>query len=385
MAIHRSRISVIAAAGAAGLALSACGGGNSEADTSGGTHKVGVILPLSGPGSLIGKDTESALKVFQEIDPGAEGLNITYIVCDDETTPTGASTCARKLVQQDNVDMVYGPIFAGMFEGAKPVLQNGPPSITSSPYSVPPANSSIFAASGAALDLDRTTLEFAKERGYKKVAVLATTDHTGQTALENIKEVNKDLGLDITVETMGPADADVSAQLTKLKQGDPDYIYVAAAGAAGGVALKGMDQQGMDIPTAMIWSNTTSSFFDASRQFLPTELVFAMSPSWLPDELDDAEKAKQVKDLQAGFEKETGSEISFVVQGAYDSFQLINATLKESGGDKEKGLKYLSNLENFDGLNWTISYTPEDHRGSNSSNYVMMRYDGDSDSWSTSK
>ncbi|MEP7739583.1 ABC transporter substrate-binding protein [Nocardioides sp. 31GB23] len=386
MKAYQSKILATAIAGVSALAMAGCGGGDDTASSGAdGNYQVGVILPLTGPASLIGTDFESALKVFQDIDPDAQDVDIEYVVCDDETTPEGAANCARKLVQQDQVDMVFGPILGGTFEAAKAVLQAGPPTITSSPYVDPPAGSSVFTASGSAIDLDRTTLEYAKAKGYQKVAVLAASDTTGQTAVDNLNELNEEMDLDITVETMAPTDVDVSAQLNRLKNTDPDYVYVAASGAAAGVALKGLDLLGMsDIPTAMIWSNTTSSFFEAAQDFLPTDLEFAVAPSWLPDELEDAERAQQVKDFQAAFEKETGAAPSFVVQGVYDSFQLISSTLEEGGGDKQKMLDYLSGLTDFQGLNWTLSYSDENHRGSDTGNYVMMRYDGATGSWSLS-
>jgi branched-chain amino acid transport system substrate-binding protein len=356
---------------------------NSASD-SGKTYKVGVILSLTGPAAAIGTDFKTALNVFRKIDKNAASVNIDYIVCDDQTTPEGAATCARKLIQQDKVSLMYGPIVSGVFSGAQPVLAAGPPDITPSPYVDPDPKTPIFSASGSAVDLDQTTMQYAKDKGYQNVGVLAATDTTGQTAVADVKAANKSLGLHLSFESMGPNDVDVSSQLNRLKQDHVQYVYIAASGAAAGVALKGMKLVGLNVPTALIWSNTTNAFLQASKSVLPSDTEFAMAPSWLPDKLGDPARAAQIKAFQAAFKQASGSPVSFVVQGTYDAFQLIVDALKNAGDDKQALLDYLQGLTDFQGLNWKLSYSSSNHRGSETGNYVMMRYDGSTDTWSLS-
>lgn len=379
----RSKVALIAALA---LSAAACGGSESDSTTTGSgdstgaaaneSYKVGVILPLTGPAAAIGTDFNTGLEVFRDIDPDAEGLDIEYVVCDDKSTPDGAAACARQVIQQDQVDMIYGPVISGTHSGARPVLLTGPPAITPSPYATAQGGEPIFSASGNSLDLDTTTLQLAADRGYERVAVLATTDTTGETAVENLKTANEKFDLDISVERMGPTDVDASAQLNRLLQNDPEYIYVATSGAAAGVALKGLKQLGADLPTALIWSNTTNGFLKAAEPVFPSETLYAVAPAWLPETLDDKDRAEQIKKFQEAFEERAGAPVSFVVQGAYDAFQLIAVALKEAGGEKEALMDYLEGLEDFQGLNWKLSYSEENHIGEAEGNYTMMTYSG---------
>lgn len=346
------------------------------------SFSVGVILPLTGPAASIGADFEAGLAVFGEIDPTAAQMDIEFIVCDNETTPDGASSCALRLSQQDNVDMIYGPVISGMHAGATPVLAGGPPSVTPSPYVSVEEGDPIFSAAGRASDLDRTTLEYAAERGFERVAVLATTDTTGETAVQNVQAANEDLGLEVAIERMGPGDVDVSSQINRLLETDPEYVYIGASGAAVGVALQGFSQAGSDLPTALIWSNTTKGFLDAAGPVMPTETLYGLAPSWLPENIDDPERAQLIRDFQEAFEAEVGTPPSFVVQGGYDAFQLIAASLLNTGGDSDAVVEYIEGLTNFQGLNWLLSYSETNRLGSESGNYVMMRYDPTDGSWS---
>lgn len=353
----------------------------SDLPGSGQSFRVGVILPLTGPGGAIGQDFEIGLRTFEQIDPTAAQIGIEFVVCDDETSPEGASSCALRLSQQDNVDMIYGPVLSGMHAGATPVLAGGPPSITPSPYVSIEEGDPIFSGSGRSSDLDRTTLQYAADRGFERVAVLATTDTTGETTVQNLMAANEEIGLELAIERMGPGDVDVSAQVNRLLESDPQYIYIGASGAATGVAIQSLSQLGADLPTALIWSNTTAAFLSAAGPSMPSETLYGIAPAWLPELLTDEERAQLVRDFKAAFEAAAGEPPSFVVQGGYDSFQLIASALLNAGNDRDAIIEYLEGLTDFQGLNWSLSFSDTNHMGNPDGNYVMMRYDPGTNSW----
>jgi branched-chain amino acid transport system substrate-binding protein len=392
------RISIVLLAGlsALSLGLTACSssgaGGGDGASTSGGrsgssnaasgkSYKIGVILPLTGPAADIGKDYQALAEVFKSVDPVGKALNSTYVFCDDKTSPDGAVACAQKLKQQDKVDIVYGPIIAGIQAAAATVFGDNIPSITSSPDVYPASNTPVFSASGNSHGFTTATLQFAKDHGWQRVAILATSDATGQTAIDDINDANKTIGLDISVERMGPTDTDATPELNRLLQKKPQYIWLASTGASVGVGLKGLKQLGANIPTALIWSNTTNSFLAAAKDSFPSQTYFAMAPAWLPDTLTDKTRADQIKAFQAAYKDKTGEPISFVVQGGYDGFQLLFDALSKVSSNVAKVKSYIESLRSFQGLNWALSYSPTKHSGGDEKSYVMMQYTASSNTW----
>jgi branched-chain amino acid transport system substrate-binding protein len=349
------------------------------------SFKVGAILPLTGPAGAIGQDFEAALRVFERIDPTAAKINIEFVVCDDGTTPDGASACALRLIQQDRVDMIYGPVISGLHAAATPVLAGGPPSMSPSPYISVEQGDPIFSAAGRATDLDRSVLQFAADRGYSRVAVLATTDTTGETAVKNLQAANASIGLSVAIERMGPGDVDVSAQANRLLETDPEMVYIASSGAATGVALQAFAQLEADLPTALIWSNTSPAFLRAAGPVMPSETLYALAPSWLADNVADADRARLITAFKDSFEQESGAKPSFLVQGGYDAFQLIASALLTVGNDKAAIVNYLENLTDFQGLNWQLSYSATNHLGKDTGNYQMFRYDPASGNWSLAR
>jgi branched-chain amino acid transport system substrate-binding protein len=81
------------------------------------TLKVGFIMPLSGPISIVGVGLSRAVELYFDKVNGEGGLKLgkdTYklalIAEDDKNDPTAAATAAKKLVYKDRVRFVFGTI-----------------------------------------------------------------------------------------------------------------------------------------------------------------------------------------------------------------------------------------------------------------------------------
>src|SRR5450759_1268581 len=94
---------------AGGLALAAGQYGPGASDTE---IKIGNIMPYSGPASaygIIGK-TEAAFFRMVNDQGGVNGRKIAFVSYDDAYSPPKAIEQARKLVESDQVLLIYGPL-----------------------------------------------------------------------------------------------------------------------------------------------------------------------------------------------------------------------------------------------------------------------------------
>jgi branched-chain amino acid transport system substrate-binding protein len=87
--------------------------------TSGPSYTVGVLADLTGPGSNTGDTTEDGIKAGIGL-ANSEGYHIHYVLADTQTSPGGALTAAKKLVEQDHVLAVIQISVVGF--GAAPYL-----------------------------------------------------------------------------------------------------------------------------------------------------------------------------------------------------------------------------------------------------------------------
>jgi len=109
------KLTGVAAAGyAASPLLSACGGGAS------GPVKIGVLLPYSDIYAVLGESITEAMKMyFDSVGNEAGGRQIEIIAEDTELKPDVAQQKARKLVEQDEVDLVAGVVSSGVLMGLR--------------------------------------------------------------------------------------------------------------------------------------------------------------------------------------------------------------------------------------------------------------------------
>ncbi len=73
--------------------------------------KVGVMATLEGTYTVLGQDSVRGFEVaLKEHNAQAGGHKIEYIVASTDTTPDSAVRAARKLVEQDGVSIILGPL-----------------------------------------------------------------------------------------------------------------------------------------------------------------------------------------------------------------------------------------------------------------------------------
>jgi branched-chain amino acid transport system substrate-binding protein len=107
---NQSRQSRLARAFAASLVTLAVGCGAASAQSSG-PIKIGVLAPLTGPLATPGKDMADGLKLFWEQNKNqAGGRKVELVMADTTCNPDQALTQARRLVHQDKVHFILGPL-----------------------------------------------------------------------------------------------------------------------------------------------------------------------------------------------------------------------------------------------------------------------------------
>lgn len=93
-------------------ALLATGGARAEGN---GPITVGLLVTLSGPGSVLGQHARDGFELALKQRHGRlGGRDVNLVVVDDELKPDVAAARARRLIEQDRADFVVGPIFSNV-------------------------------------------------------------------------------------------------------------------------------------------------------------------------------------------------------------------------------------------------------------------------------
>lgn len=233
------------------LALSVAANAASAADI-----KIGVISILEGAFAALGQDgIRGAQLAVKEAGGSVDGKSVETIVMSSDASPDSAVNAARKLIEQDGVDIIVGPLSGG--EGlALRDLSKSYPGVTfingsSAAQDTTLRNSSEnffrFGGDGAQWMVGVGSYAF-NEMGYKSVAVVAEDYSFPYTQVLGFMSEYCEAGGKVPEKFWTPiGNKDYSSVVYSIPQ-DVDAIFVALGGADAVNFLTQYDQAGGDKP-----------------------------------------------------------------------------------------------------------------------------------------
>ncbi|MBB6454165.1 branched-chain amino acid transport system substrate-binding protein [Salirhabdus euzebyi] len=325
--------------------------------------KIGVLASLSGALEVYGKQTQQGfdLGIEYATDGTMEvaGRPIEIIYEDTETTPQVARQKALKLLEEDKVDFLVGSSSSGdtlavvdlaqEYEKIMIVEPAVADSITGENFNEyifrTARNSSQDAVAGAAAIADEGV----------KIATLAPDSAFGRDGISAFKEAAEGLGAEIVLEEYPPADAtDFTANIQKIIQAEPDYLFVVWAGAnTPWNQIADMDLQGKGIK---ISTGAPDIAALSTMQPLVGMEGFTVYYHDLPD--------NEVNDwLVQKMEEKHGTVPDLFTPGGMSAAISIVEALKQSEGDAT-GSKLIDIMEgmSFETPKGTMTFRPEDHQ-----------------------
>lgn len=79
-------------------------------DATGEPFTIGVLAPQTGPQASLGEDLINGVRLYFDQNPEVAGRAVRVLVEDTASDPQQGLSAARQLVEQDNVDMLFGMI-----------------------------------------------------------------------------------------------------------------------------------------------------------------------------------------------------------------------------------------------------------------------------------
>ena len=204
----------------------------------GGEISIGVVLPLTGAlAAPYGLPMQRGFELArEEISKSGQlnGAKITFITEDDQGTVKNAIDGYNKLIRQDGVPVILGPANSSQVREAFPIAQQNKVvaiSSLSSASGLSAIGDFNFRISLTTDVLVPTSIQITQEKlRYTKVATIY--DDTDLYSTDSNKVVREALtanGVEIlTTETYQTGETDFSTQLTRIKESNPDAIFISA-------------------------------------------------------------------------------------------------------------------------------------------------------------
>jgi branched-chain amino acid transport system substrate-binding protein len=219
--------------------------------------RVGVFMSLTGSTANFGISSVNGIKMAADEVNAAGGINgkqIELLVQDDRSDASEAATIVTKFVTQDQVHAVLGEVASSCSIAAAPIAQNAKvPMLTPSSTNPEVTKKGDFIFRSCFIDpvQGAAIAQFAaKTLNAKTAAIMVDRKNDYSTGLEKV--INETFtrmgGKIVAVQSYQEGDQDFNAQLTSLKGGNPEVIFVPGYYNDVGLIAKQARDKGITVP-----------------------------------------------------------------------------------------------------------------------------------------
>ena len=351
------------------------------------TIKLGAFFDLSGRASFIGTPTKLVAEMVVDkinSEGGINGKMLELEIGDTEGNPAKAASIAKKFIYKDDVVAIIGPTLTDTGMNVKKIADKakipivmtvgGDPVIMGGKFG---SFKWIFKSPQRSKTAVERMFMYLQEKGLTKVALLAGTDGFGKDGARWMKKLAPQYGIELVAEeSFGNRDTDMTAQLTKVKNSNPQAILAWTTGPAGSIIAKNKVQLGIDLPLFQCHGLPDPKYIELAGtasegdRMPSTKLMVA-------DQLADNDPQKPVIQEFIKLYKEKGYDKQFPINThsgyAWDAIMVIANAIKKVGTDAEALRSEIESTKNYIGISGTYNLTAEDHNGLDTNSMVMVQ------------
>ena len=328
-------------------------------------YELNAIIPLTGGGAFLGSDYVEVFKAMELLinsSGGIAGHPLKFVTADTQSNGQVDVQLVNGLIAK-HVPVFIDGAPATVCQASLPLVEkSGPVDYCLSPAIHPPIGGYAFTVNASTFDLASVSLRNFRERGWKRVATLTSTDASGQDYDRAIPAVlalpeNRDLHL-VAQEHFNPSDISVAAQVARIKAADPQVLLALTTGTSLGTVFRALRDAGVNVPVSTNSPNMTYAQMSAYAASLPTALYFptlrAMTPNeTLPGPLHDAQ-AVYLKAFRAIGVKPDGGHAN-----AWDATMIVINAVRHLGPNAtaQEIRDYILHLHGYVGANGIYDFT----------------------------
>ncbi|HVV93714.1 MAG TPA: ABC transporter substrate-binding protein [Hyphomicrobiales bacterium] len=350
---------------------------------------VGFVTSLSGPASSIGLNYDNGMKAAYAYQSEVGGQHIKLIKLDDGSSPTAATQAARKLIQEDHVDLLIGTSSA---PGANAMLSVANelhvPFIAISPVNlkVPEHPWGICITQTPNLMVS-VIADRMKRDGIKSVGVIGFSDAWGDLVYNGAMAASKEGDPKVTSnERYARTDTTVTAQALKVIATKPDAVLDGGSATQGALPLLTLRQLGYKGPFFGTPSLLNKDFVRVGGKAVEGIQVSA-GPVIVTDQLPADHFSKKIGTaFHDVFRKITGGAADDGFSGyAFDAWVVFLHAADKALGDHVKPgtqdfrdavMNAIYSDKEIAGVHAVYNFTPKSYYGVDKRSLVVVKLEG---------
>lgn len=379
----------LAVIGAATL-LAACGSTTPPSGGGGdksGPIKVGALQSVTGPLAVYGLTERHAFEIaIDEINKkgGVDGRKVELVFYDPAGDTTKAVDLTRRMLQQDQVDIVVGGgTSSGIALAMKPILRNAGVYFMSTEAADPivaPASDSpmTFATTLSTDNVTRAMFDHLKAAGVKKAGILGDSTAYGQAGVTSAQKAAKETGLELVSGTYDPAATDLTPDINRLTDAGAQAWINWTSGTSGVVFMKNA------ATLKLTGKGTVMASFTYSNPELMTQagdaakgVVVAGVKAAVLDGLqqDDPQRAP-LRGLADELKSRNNEPVTIYASQSYDAMMVALKSVEQAGSTEGKAVAKATESMTYQGTQGQYRFSADDHRGLGADVPIIMSWDG---------
>jgi branched-chain amino acid transport system substrate-binding protein len=391
---------VALSAGVLPVTLAACGvqgssgSGSSAQSTSkaGSPYTIHAILSVTGSAAFLGGSEKAALEAMQKqvnSTGGIDGHPLNFAISDNQSVASTSVSLASPLVSQVPV-LIVGALTTVDRPVDNLATSSGPVIYDLSPGDHPARGSTVYSASNSTTSQTKAFVNFAKMKGWSRVAAITSSDTSGQDGWTNIQKAVAGAGGAVSVishQTFDPKAVSVTTQLSQIKAANPQALFIWTTGTPLATVLKGMQQLNMGgLPTMTTNGNASADQMQRLANALPAQLYFPGAPFQVGPQSFTGQERTAVQTFDTAMKAQGVPVASEGNALAWDPALLLVSALKKLGVSATASQinHYIASQASFAGINGTYNFVNDpspDNRGLGIASVYITQWDKSAGHW----
>lgn len=347
--------------------------------------KIGSVLSVTGPAAFLGDPELKTLQMYvDDINKkgGVIGRPLQLVHYDDGSDASKANGFVKRLIEDDNVDVLVGGTTTGSTMSMVPIAEKANIpfiSLAGAVVIIEPVKKWVFKMPHTDRMAAEKVFEDMKKRGISKVALLSESSGFGNSGKKETEGVAAKYGITLVAnESYGPKDTDMSPQLTKIRTSPGvQAVFVFGLGQGPAIVTKNYKQLGLDLPLYHAHGVASDEFIKLAGP--AAEGVRLPAAGLLvADKLaaNDPQKAVALAYSKA-YSAQWKTEVSTFGGHAYDGLMVaVDAIKRANSTDKAKVRDAIEATKGYVGTGGVVNMSATDHMGLDLSAFRMLEIKG---------
>jgi branched-chain amino acid transport system substrate-binding protein len=347
--------------------------------------RIGAFLSVTGPAAFLGDPEQKTLETYIEkinASGGVLGRKLQLVSYDDAGDAEKARTFAKRLIEQDKVDVIVGGSTTGSTMAAVPLVEAAQMpfiSLAGAVVITEPVKKWVFKTPHT----DRMACEKVfvdmNDRKLSRVALISGTGGFDKSMRAECLKVAPNYKIQVVAdETYGAGDTDMTVQLTKIKNtAGVQAVLNPGFGQGPTIVTKNYKQLAVNLPLYQSHGVASKEFIklsgDASEGVrLPAAALL------IAEQLPDSDPQKKVVvSYKQTYEGKYKQDVSTFGGHAYDGLMLAVEAMRRAGStDKAKVRDAIEATKGYIGTGGVVNMSPTDHMGLDLSAFRTLEVKG---------